>query len=215
MIFLLSSITVQNNYRRIDDCEPVGGRLLAVVAVADERHVQRSRFDLVHVHPVEQDPAQRCGRRHRALDQPEHVGAPERQVTERPVCWPEAVENQLADVLDGQALQCREQAGRVVEQFHVTHRDAGQRRRARQPGRRQRHEAATGQRQIPDGRQDRGVLFPDDQQLWIKRTIAINTSSLISPFVGKTRLDTLVVIITFHRLHGYNKLGYGNRDRKR
>jgi len=92
------------NYRRIDDREPVGGRLLAVVAVTNERHVQRSRFDLVHVHPVEQDPAKRCGRRHRALDQPEHGGASERQVTERPVSWPEAVEDQLADVLDGQAL---------------------------------------------------------------------------------------------------------------
>jgi len=118
---------IVKNYRRIDDCEPVGSRLqLAIVAVADERHVQRSGFDLVHVHPVQQDTAQGRGRRHRAPDQPEHGGAPERQVPERPVGGTEAVEHQLADVLDGQALQCREQAGRVVEQFHVADRDAGQ-----------------------------------------------------------------------------------------
>lgn len=160
-----NATTAQNsyNYRRIDDRESVGGRQLAAVAVADERHVQRSGLDLVHVHPVEQDPAQRSGRRHRALDQPDHGGAAERQVAERPVGRPEAVEHQLVDVLNGQALQRREQAGRVVEQFHVAHSDAGQRRRSGQPGRRQRHETATGQRQVLDGRQQSGVLVPDDE----------------------------------------------------
>lgn len=138
---------------------------MRVVVFAHEHHVQGTGFDFVDVDPVKEDAAQGRARSHGTLDQPDDVGAPKSQVPERPVGLPETVEHQFADVLDGQALEGREQAGRVMEQFHVAYRDPDERCGPGQTGRRQRHEPATGQRQVPDGRQQRGILIPEDQQL--------------------------------------------------
>lgn len=165
--------TVRGYYRGVDDGEPVSGGWLPVVRLADERHVQRTGLDLVHVDPVEDDAAQRWGRGHRAGHQLDEVDPAKRQVPERAVGRPEAVQHQLADVLDGQALQRREQAGRVVEQLHVAYRHARQWLGRRQTGRRQRHEPAAGQRQFPRGRQHRRVLRPDDEQLKNKSLVNI------------------------------------------
>lgn len=123
-------------YRGVDDGEPVSGGRLSVVRLSDERHVQRAGLDVVHGDPVEDYAAQRRGRGHRAGHQLDDVDPAERQVPERAVGRPEAIQHHLADVLDGQTLQRREQAGRVVEQLHVAHRHARQRLGRRQTGRR-------------------------------------------------------------------------------
>lgn len=207
---------MQRAYRRIYDGEPVGGRL-SVIFLTDEHHVQRAGLDLLHFHAVEQHAAQGCGRRHGALDQPDHGGAPERQVSERVIGRPEAVQHQLADVLHGQALQRWEQSGRVVEQLHVAHGDARQRHGTGEPGRRQRHEPAAGQRQFSDGRQQLGVLFPDDQQLkrtktndkyWVGMCVRIVTQNLLCMVGGeaniqmqkiKIKIESCIIKIVNHR----------------